>query len=801
MLRFGHGWPMPLPSPLADFIPPPLTESDRVAMDDPTLLKSFTSNETLANGHQEAVSHLKLTGLYCAACANAIESALLSEPGVAGASVSYAGQRATVRWDPTLTAPSRLIACIVKAGYGASPDVAEPARAMRLGEQRRALWRLFVAAFCAMQVMMYATPLYVAGPDTIGPDLRRLLQWASWLLSLPVLVFAAGPFFREAWRGLRQGQMRMELPIAIGIGTAFVASSGAVFDPQGVFGPEAYFDSLTMFVFFLLVARYLALRAHDRVAAALEDAIQRLPAAVRRIDDDGRTAWVPLHELAVGDLVRVLAGEAFPADGAIIEGSTSADEALLTGESSAVTKVTGDCALAGSLNLLAPVTLRVDRLGADTRHEGIVALLRSAASERPGFMRTADRLAGPFLVAVLLLSLGSGAWWAWVDPTRAVWVAVSVLIVTCPCALSLAAPSALLAAAGALARRGILTSRLDAIESLASLDTICFDKTGTLTEDCLQLERIVAEPAALRRGLVTEALLSKAASLASSSNHPAARAIVAAHPAEIDAAAFSWRQISEVPGCGIEAVDGDGLRYRLGARQWASGTATATGDDAPQTWFACEGRLLAGFEFSEALRPDAAATIRALRNTGLGIEVLSGDADRRVRAVADRLGIAHARGSLLPEQKLAVVAGLQRTGGRVGMVGDGLNDAPVMARADVSFAMAGGSAVTRARADFILLSGRLSDVALAHDTARSTMRVVRQSLAWALVYNAVCVPLAMLGLLAPWAAAIGMGGSSLLVVLNAIRIDRRSLRPEHPVRATPHGIAASGSRPPVLMSH
>ena len=783
--------PAPLPSPR----PAPLTEPEQVAVDDAAVRATFTATETQADGRLAAVSHLRLAGLYCVACATTVEAALLAEPGVGAATVSYAGRRATVRWDPERTSPSRLIACVARAGYGATPDMAEPMRTMRQSEQRRSLWRVFVAAFCAMQVMMYVIPLYVAGPGTIDADLRRLLEWAAWLLSIPVLAFAAGPFFGEAWRGLRRAEIRMELPVAIGIGTAFVASSGAVFDPGGIFGSAAYFDSLTMLVCFLLVARILAQRAHDRVAAALEDAIDRLPAAVRRVGADGRTTLVALPALAVGDRVRVHAGEAFPADGPLVDGSTSADEALLSGESAPVAKAVGDLALAGSLNLDAPVTQRVDRIGADTRHEGIVALLRDVAAQRPRLLQSADRLAGPFLGAVLVLALASGVAWAWLDPGRAVSVAVAVLIVTCPCALSLAAPSALLAAAGALARRGILTSRIDAIEALAAVDTVCFDKTGTLTDDRLRLERTVAMPCG-RAPAESAALLRQAASLAASSNHPAARALADADPAARDDPAAAWRQIREVPGCGIEATDRAGARHRLGAAAWAvEGAAlpAAAASAASRTWLACEGRPLACFELGESMRADAAPTVALLRDAGLDIELLSGDGAARVSEVADRLGIGRARGALLPEMKLAAIAAMQGAGRRVAMVGDGLNDAPVMARADVSFAMAGGSAVTRARADFILLSGRLGDIAVARGVARRAVRVVRQSLGWALAYNAVCVPLAVLGAFPPWAAGLGMGASSLLVVLNALRIDRRPLhrRDAGAEGAAPPGPAAA----------
>ena len=457
-------------------------DSADAALDDPAAQGAFTTWENDVAGRRIARSHLRLSGLWCAGCAGVIEAALRCDAGVREAAVQHATKRALVVWDPSRTRLSALIGAVRAAGYDAVPDAAAPARALRLAEERAALWRLFVAVFCMMQVMMYAAPAYFAEPGTLAPDHARLLLWASWLLSIPVVLFSAAPMFREAWHGLRERRIGMDLPVAIGVAVTFIASSAAAFDPDGPFGAEAYFDSLTMFVSFLLAGRYLAQRLQGRVADALEGAIGRLPTGVWRVAADGTTSRVALSQLRCGDRVRVPVGEAFPADGAVLEGRTAVDEALLTGESRPVEKEPGDEAIAGSLNLRAPVLQRVDRLGADTRYEGIVALLRSALSRRPPTLRAADRVAAPFLAGVLLLAVTAAAFWSFVEPTRAVWVAVAVLIVTCPCALSLAAPVAYLAAAASLVRRGVLVQRLEALEALAALDTVCFDKTGTLTD-------------------------------------------------------------------------------------------------------------------------------------------------------------------------------------------------------------------------------------------------------------------------------------------------------------------------------
>ncbi|MGZ5154928.1 MAG: heavy metal translocating P-type ATPase [Caldimonas sp.] len=745
---------------------PPSVDAEAAVADDPGADAGFTSWSNAADGRRIGRSHLQLAGLWCAGCAGLIEQALLGEPGVLEARVSYAAQRASVAWDPAATRLSRILAVVRNAGYGAAPDAAAPARALRQAESRSALWRLFVAVFCMMQVMMYQAPVYFASPGTLTPDLRSLLLWAAWLLSIPVVLFSAAPLFRDAFSGLRRRRIGMDLPVALGIAITFVVSSGATFDPGGVFGREAYFDSLTMFVSFLLGGRYLALKMRHRVTATLEAAVARLPEAVRRLDDEGRVTLVALHRLRRGDRVRVLVGEAFPADGPLLDGTTEADEAMLTGESRPVAKQPGDEAIAGSLNLRGPVVQRVERLGAETRYEGIVALMREALVDRPPVLRSADRVAGPFLWTVLLLAAGAGAAWSVIDPSRAVWVAVSVLIVTCPCALSLAAPAALLSAAGALARRGVLVQRLDALEALASVDTVCFDKTGTLTAATLRVAAVELQPAGRRAGLDETSVRALAASLAAASAHPLSLALV-----DPGAAPRSWSALRELPGAGLEGTASDGARYRLGSAAWVA-AAPGSAESGPQTWLGGPDGPLARFTFEETLRPDAPATIAALRRAGLAITLLSGDADERVRRVAARLGVAQARGGASPADKLAAVAELQRQGHRVAMVGDGLNDAPVMARADVSFAIEDGAALTRARADFILMSGSLADVAGARETARRALRVVRQNLGWAIAYNATCVPLALAGWFPPWAAGLGMAASSLVVVVNALRIDR-----------------------------
>jgi Cu2+-exporting ATPase len=719
------------------------------------------------------VSSLQVSGITCAACAAPIEQALRDVDGVIEASVNAAAMRVSVRWDPARTRPSALVEAVRRAGYDAQPDTAAAARDSRRAQSRQALWRLFVAAFCAMQVMMLATPAYVAGPGGIEPDLQRLLNWGAWVMTLPVMAFSARPFFAGAWKALRARHIGMDVPVAIGIAVAFAASTGAAFDPRGPFGSAVYFDSLSMFVTLLLIGRALELRARHRAAEAFEEALGALPETATRLLPDGHTECVGRARLCVGDRVQVAVGEAFPADGCVLEGFTAADEALLSGESSPLRKAPGDEVVAGSVNLEAPVLVQVLRTGADTRHEAIVALMREAQTQRPVSARWADRWAAPFLWTVLLLAGGAAAVWSVIDPSRALWVAVSVLIVTCPCALSLATPSALLAAANALARRGVLLRRLEALEGMASCTRLFVDKTGTLTEDRPSYAGCEPFPGAADG---EQALLLRAASLGSWSRHPLAQALSAARPAA--AAAFHWQALREVPGAGIEGKDPQGHRWRLGSARWVAAApmavpdASDTREDGLCTWFGQVGRPMLLLRFAETVRPGVAAALALLQADGVRITLLSGDAPHRVQRMATALGLDSAIGGATPEDKLVALRAAQAAGETVSMLGDGINDAPVLAQADVSLAMGAGALLARGQADAVLLADRIGDVMVLRRLSRRCLRVIRQNIAWAATYNAVCVPLALAGLLPPWAAGLGMATSSLFVVGNALRLRR-----------------------------
>ncbi len=749
---------------------------DAAVLDDPQQWGAF--GKPVADSYDLWESNLVIEGMHCAACAITVEDALRQVPGVVSAEVSASSHRARVRWSTSRAKPSDWLRALRAVGYGAVPANDTLARERRLQESRRALWRWLVAGLCMMQVMMYAYPAYIAAPGDLSAEMERLLRWASWVLTLPVILFSCGPFFRAAWRDIVHRQVSMDLPVALGMVITFVVSTAGTFDPQGVFGREVYFDSLTMFVFFLLSGRWLEQRLRDRTAGAMEALLNRLPDSVERLRADGTVERVAVSRLVAGDLVRVVAGETFPADGQIVQGHTQVDEALLSGEALPLARGPASQVLAGSHNLAAMVQMRVERTGPDTRFAQIAALMESAALSRPHVARLADRIARPFVIAVLLAALAAALYGWQRDPAHALMVAVAVLVVTCPCALSLATPAAMLAAAGQLARRGVLVRSLSALEALAEVDTVIFDKTGTLTCDAMGLGAITT-----REGTTAEEALAMASALARHSLHPVSRALTQADRERGLSDSWLASEVAEKAGQGLTAVltprgGGAGRRrdFRLGS---AAFCGHAQGRDAAlQTCLADEQGWLASFELTEELRADAVAVIRDLRSRGLQVQMLSGDSPAATQAVAARLGIEAARGACSPDDKLALLRAAQQSGHRVAVVGDGLNDGPALAGAHVSFALGHAVPLAQARADFVVLGDSLQLVALSLALAGRTMRVVRQNLAWAAGYNAMCVPLAVLGWLPAWLAGLGMASSSLLVVLNALRLaSTRTPRP------------------------
>lgn len=726
---------------------------------------------------QLARAQIDVQGMVCAACALLIEHRVKRVPGVASANVDFAARRAYVSFDGAQTDAQAVAAAIRKAGYSTGP-AAPGARAARIE-----LLRVLIAWLMMMQVMMLAVPAYVAAPGEIPADIEQLLRIAQLVLTLPVMLFSATPIFRAAWSQVRAGSGRvigMDLPIVLGLAAAFGASAWATLTSQGA----VYFDSVTMFVALVLGSRWLQSRGLARAYEFIDAAHRRTRLTAQRLrawPGSPVTDTVPAESLAVDEVVMVAPGETVPADGVVVGGASAVSQAWLTGESTPIEKSEGMPLLAGSLNLEQPLVIRVTRAGEATSLAALRRLVDAAGRERPRVVELANRVAIVFLWAVLIISAMTVVGWYLVDPSQALPNAIAVLVATCPCALSLAAPAAIAATQSSLARRGVLTARAAALEQLARVDTFACDKTGTLTAAEPKLTQVVP-----LRGIDGLMLLATAASLESLSSHPFARALVAAARDAnlvLPMASEGRAQAS----AGVEAVV-HGRRMRLGKPDYALGLIDA--DPVPvaarllkrmeRDKLASESVIvladrdgpLALFSFGEALRADAAELVRELKAQDVDLLLVSGDRRAPVERVARDLDIAAVYAHQTPESKRELVSGLQRSGRTVAMLGDGMNDAPVIAQADVSIALAEGNALAQARADLIVLGSRLSDVAHAFRAARRGMRIVRENLGWAFVYNVGVIPLAALGYITPALAAVGMAASSLLVVGNALRAAR-----------------------------
>ena len=699
-------------------------------------------------------ANLLLEGVRCAACGWLVERRLERRAGVTGIAVNPATGRARLEWRTGEAELSSLLRSIHALGYrphvlGAADTVAVAER-----ERRLALKRLAVAGLGMMQVMMFAVALYAGAFDGMDPVLRHYLRLVSMLVATPVLLYAGRPFLEGAWRNLAARQLGMDVPVALGLVLAWAASTWNTFTDRG----EVYFDSVTMFTFLLLLGRFAEMSARHR-AGSTSDALLRLqPVSATRLKD-GIAERVVVTELAAGDTVLVAAGEAFPADGVLAGEATSVDESMLTGEAAAVARGPGDAVMGGSINVGRPARAVVSAVGHDTVLAGIVRLLERAQTERPSIARLADRWASWFVAGVLLVAASVAGAWMVVDPARAFEATLAVLVVTCPCALSLATPTAITAATAALARQGLLITRAEALEGLSRARRVVMDKTGTLTTG----QPVVHRCRPLGR-LDEAGCLALAASLEQASTHPIARAF-----ARVEGARRVPQQVDAEPGAGVEGTL-DGVRYRIGRREFVAVLAGSRDTDDACTYLGREGEWLAGFEIRDTLRPGATAVVSRLQAMGLAVEIASGDHEAAVAAAARATGVSRYHARLTPDEKLALVREIQGAGERVIMVGDGVNDAPVLAAATVSIAMGAGTSLAQTSADAVLMARELDALPESVAVARRTVGIIRQNLAWAVAYNVLALPLAALGFIPPWAAAIGMSASSLLVVANALRL-------------------------------
>ncbi|MBX9869831.1 MAG: cation-translocating P-type ATPase, partial [Burkholderiaceae bacterium] len=740
---------------------------------------------------QQATYHvekLRVSGMRCAACAQLIEFRVRQVQGVDTFKINLASHTAELSWLPQEISLKKILNAIGELGYAAFP-ASQSMDDYEQRTQKKALWRIFVAGFAMMQVMMYAFPAYlVPVADVNGdltPEIDHLLKLASLIITIPVIGFSAMGFFESAWRDLKNRHIGMDVPVSLGIALSFLASIWATF-----VGGAVYFDSVIMFVFLLLLARHIEGRIQHKTTIALRTLTQLRPVLAQRFTDFALhrlTEQVDASHLQINDIVLVAAGETIPADGIVLEGQSACDESMMTGESKAVSKQIGDALMAGTINLQGALVMRAERVGQATQLSALIGMMENAAMEKPPLVHLADRHASHFLIAILCIAGLAGVYWWYADPARALWIAISVIVVTCPCALSLATPGVMSAAIGSLAKRGVLVVKGRAIESMAKATHFVFDKTGTLTLGRLNLTAwtdFSAEGAEGTVNMPPDDIARLALALAAQSRHPAAIAITESLTQQIkhnkaDSIGLQLNDATEIPGGGISAYL-HGIEYRLGSVDFVSELYAQKDvqhiliptefSDKSVTALGNKQGCIALFALEDSLRADAATTVKTLLSMNKKVLLLSGDRHQVVARMAAAAGITNFYADLSPADKYQKIKALQEQGAKVVMIGDGMNDGPALSLADVSVVMGQGAPISQSRSDLLLMSNRLSDLVLSVQTSNKAMHLIRQNLGWAGLYNLIAIPAAVAGLLEPWHAALGMTLSSLLVVANALRL-------------------------------
>lgn len=731
--------------------------------DDPSLLGRYTRS---SGEEGDLETTLRLEKIRCAACVWLCEQHLRRIPGVKDVQINYVSQKVKAKFAPEQTSLARLLFEVERIGYEAWPF--EPSLSIERSkkERRQLLTRLGVAMLGMMQVMMYAWPSYVGNSDiTVEYDL--LLGWTSWVLTVPVMVYSAGPIFQAAWRSVmsfhRTHMLGMDVPIALALALAFSAGTINLFMGSG----EGYFDSITMFVAFILAARYVELLARQDAQGGAEALAKQLPATCERVINYPVTEQVeivPVVNCNPGEVLRVPPGDVVPADGVLIEYESALDESLLTGESKPVDKKVGDRLYAGTHNILNPLLMRIEAVGQATRIAGIASLLDQALQAKPLMVSLAEKWAGYFVGFLLVIAFVSSAIWWYVDPARAWTVLVSVLVASCPCALSLAVPTAMAAAQGAVTKLGLLIVRGHVLEGLVKATDLVLDKTGTLTIGQPELTEIRI----VRPGFSREKVLGLAAAMEAGQKHPLALSLLRATQAEHIANLEVMEPISNQLGRGLTS----GV-YRLGSASWLGvlqNCQDANTGQYGQVHLADDQGLIASFIFLDTARSGLENLLSAAKTRGIAVHLVSGDDPATVAWWAQKMGISIFKGGCSPEDKYRYIEDLQQNGRFVWAIGDGINDAPLLARADVSIAVGAGAPLATAGADAILTSSSLAPLAKALLLADRTQLIIKQNLIWALVYNLLAIPAAMMGWVNPWIAGIGMSLSSLAVTLNAWRL-------------------------------
>ncbi|MBE9538080.1 MAG: heavy metal translocating P-type ATPase [Proteobacteria bacterium] len=723
--------------------------------DDSELAATFT--EQLESGNCRA--RLLLGGMTCAACTWLIEQSLMALPGVKVASVHLSQSRVDIEFCCAETPLSEIFAHIEALGYKARPFQTSAQREQMSSEYKTGLKRLAVAGLGMMQVGMFAIALHAGDIQGIEYQYQALLRWVSLLVSSFIVLYSARPFFTTAWRHLRVGALVMDLPVALAIGLAWLASAWATATGSG----QVYFDSVVMFTFFLLLARFLELRVRQRNASSWYEIEESLPSLVLVRRDD---QWHSIlrQKVEAGDTVLLKPGETIAVDAQLLKGNSAVEESAFNGEELPRAVHCGDIVYAGTVNMEASMEARVLGSYRDTRLALLQRSIVQGEADKPALTKLADRVASRFVAAVLIITSLTAIAWYYIDPQQALWISLSVLVISCPCALSLATPAALTAAANALRSAGVIVRGENALESLSRISHLVFDKTGTLTEGKLGIVKVVCLDEVIEADI-----LGLSAALQHYSNHPLAQAF------DKVATNISFDRVHYQIGAGLTGYLGAD-NYTLGSETFCRAQAPSLPPPPKESlyWIAlCKADTpLAWIGLNDKPRVEAEKVVDKAKACGLSVELLTGDSSEQGPALAILLGIDVVNRGMAPEQKMEYVKQLQSRGAIVAMVGDGLNDAPVLSVANTSFAVAGATDLARTRADFLIVDHDLHAVTNTWKKARQCRRIIKQNFAWALSYNFFAIPLAALGFVPPWAAAIGMSLSSLLVVLNSLRLSR-----------------------------
>lgn len=704
-------------------------------------------SEFVRNRENVSEVTLSLEGVSCAACAWLIEKQVSNTAGLVSIRVNTTTNRALLAWDKTQVRLSELLSVIHKLGYKTAPFEADKQEASYHRMMKQYLYRLGIAGLATMQVMMLAVALYLEVFGDLEPEFKNYFRWVSLIFATPVLLYSALPFYLNAWRSIKGRTLGMDVPVSIALIFAYVASLIATVTEQG----EVFFESISMFTFFLLVGRFLEMRARRKAAAASGNLLKLIPAIATTLDGE----QIPVKTLKVGDRIRVLPGEHIPADGKVISGRIHIDESMLTGESVHVVKREGDAVYAGTLNGDESFELEVMSSKADSMISNIVRLQDEAQHSKPKIAEIADVVARYFVGAILIISAGTWLYWHQTKPDDAFWIMLSVLVATCPCALSLATPTALTCATSRMGNFGILLRKGHVFETLCKINHLVVDKTGTLTKGDIEIcdTKMLSD-------LPKEDCLSLAAALEAHANHPIARSF--ASYANDD---FVVYEVQNVIGSGIEGI-WNGKIVKIGSAAFVQGKES---DESHAVYLSVDGEHVASFYYRDPIRKESKAFVQRFADAGIKTTLLTGDSLSNARPVANEIGIDHVVASAKTEDKLAYLKSLDEDSITM-MVGDGINDAPTLAGAHLSVAMGGGTDVAKASADMTLLGDNLEKLLEARLLALRTRKIIRENLAWSLGYNLLILPLAVAGLVAPYIAVVGMSASSIIVVSNSLRL-------------------------------